>query len=86
MGSGPGRTLDQRRVDNRRLSLFQLQTMCLDLGTDLGQKVVINTPLHKRIAKPAVGRLIRHSRMQVEPAEDHEIQTDFQSAFQLWVG
>ena len=86
MGTGLGGTLDQRRVDNRRLSLFQLQTMCLDLGTDLGQKVVINTSRHKRIAKPAMGGLIRNQRVQVAPAEDHEIQTNFQSAFQLWVG
>ena len=40
---------------SRRLGRFQLQPVRLDLGTDLGQKIIANPALHQRIAEPAVG-------------------------------
>ena len=56
--------------------------MRFNLTTPLGQKVVVNTALRQSVAKAALGRLIWDPSMQVEPAEDREIQTNLQSAFQ----
>ncbi len=85
MGAGPRRALDQRRVDNRRLGPFQLEPMRLDLATDLGQQIIVNTTPKQRIAEPAMGGLIRHRRMQIEAAKQHEIQPYLEGSLQLRV-
>lgn len=57
--------------------------MTLDLTADLCQKIVVNATPDQRIAEPAVGGLVRHWGMQIEPAEQHEIEPHFQRPLQL---
>jgi len=73
------------RARRRRLGLFQLQAVFLDLAADLGEKLIVNACLYQRIAKPAVGRLIWHAAMQIKPAKQHEIQPNLQGSLKLRV-
>ena len=59
--------------------------MHLDLTADLGQKIVIDAALDQRIADAAMGGLIRYRRLQIETAENHEVQPHLQRALQLRV-
>lgn len=85
MASGPGGAFDKGRVDDGRGGLFQLQAMALKLVADLGQQIIVDTALHKRIAKVAMCGLVRHRCMQAQPAKHHEIQPHLQHALQLRV-
>jgi len=46
----------------------------LDLTANPGQKVIVDTALHQRIAKMAMGRRIGHRRKEIETAKQHGIQ------------
>ena len=78
-----GCAFDQRRIDDCRLGLFQLQPTGFDLPTDFGQKIIVNTAPHQSVAEPTMGRFIRHRGVQIEPTKNHEIQPNFQGALQL---
>ena len=68
---------------NRRLSLLELQPVVFDLAAEFGQKIVVNTALHQSGTEAAMGRFVRYGSVQIKPAEDHEVQTNLQCAFQL---
>ncbi len=85
MGARAGRAFHQRRIDDRGLSLFQLQPVAFDLTAHFGQQVVVNTAPDQCVAEPAVGCLIRHPSVQIKPAENHEVQTHLQRPLQLWI-
>jgi len=54
-----------------------------DLTANTGQKIIVDTAFHQRIAKTATGRRIGHNCKEVETAKQHEIQPHFQSLRQL---
>lgn len=83
MAARAGCSLDQRRIDDCRLSLFQLQPVILDLTAGLDQQIIVNPAFERRIAEPATGGLIRDRRVQIKPAEKHEIQPDPERTLQL---
>ena len=85
MVAGASGAFDQGRVDDGGGGLFQLQAMALKLAADLGQQIIVDTALHKRIAQAAMCGFIRHRRVQAQPAKHHEIQPHLQGSLKFRV-
>ena len=72
-------------VNDSRLSRAQVQPVILKLAADLLQQVVTNVARHQRIAQAAMGRFIRHGSVQLQPADQCEIQLNLQGALKLCI-
>jgi len=51
-----------------------LRPVIPDLTANPGQKIIVDTTFHQRVAKTAMGRRIGHRRKEIEIAKQHEIQ------------
>ena len=59
--------------------------MILKLAANFSQQVVLNPAFDQRSTKAAMGRLIGHVAVQLQPAKQHEVEPHLQGALQLWV-
>jgi len=58
---------------------------CRQISADLGQQIVVDALLDQCVAEPAMGGLVRHARVQIQPREQHEIQPHLQAFLKLGI-
>ena len=59
--------------------------MIFKLAANFSQQVVLNPAFDQRSTKAAMGCLIGHVAMQLQPAKQHEVEPHLQGTLQFWV-